>query len=211
MYRVFNIDMPVVVDLASEDDLPGEFGEAARQQPAATIVFDDFDIDVVIADLALLDDFGWDLLFGEPIVVAPTAPVAEPPLGVPGADALLPPPIADPPDDLNMDGLVANLALPDNLELDLALLNQFVAAAFDDDLDLTLLTTPSEAAIPVKYDPRYPHHVNGISGPPMKCICDDAVGTVTAKEVNEGLLEDGGVHEGGNGHVDNGDSVRLVR
>lgn len=158
--------MSVVTDLATEDNLPGEFGEPIGQQPAAAVGFDDFDIDVVMADLALLDDFGLDLLFGEvgeanqpvaafdndldlgflieeageaddqPIVVAPTAPIAEPPLSVPGADALLPPPITDPPDDLNMDGLVANLALPDNLELDLALLDQFVAAAFDDDLDL---------------------------------------------------------------------------
>ncbi|KAH7861808.1 hypothetical protein Vadar_031118 [Vaccinium darrowii] len=51
--------MPVA-DVA--DDLPGgEFGEGA-----AVVGFEDVDVDAAIAQLALLDDFGLDVLFGEP-------------------------------------------------------------------------------------------------------------------------------------------------
>lgn len=70
-----------------------------------------------------------------------------------------------------------------------------------------ILTTSRKAAIPVKYNPRYPYPINGVSRPAVKRVGNDAVGTATSEDVHEGLLEDGGVGEGRGGHVGGGDGV----
>ena len=70
-----------------------------------------------------------------------------------------------------------------------------------------VFTATSEAAIAVEDDPGDADFVDGVGGPAVEGVCDDAVGAAMAEEVGEGVAEGGGIGEGRRRHIDGSDGA----